>query len=340
MEKPVFRWLHLSDIHMGHGDAEHGWDQTLVLDALRLDLADQVKRQQAPIHAIFVTGDVAFSGTGKKSTEYSEAKAWLSEIATTAGVPTDRVVIVPGNHDVNRAADNDRSTRRLVDSLRNGSEKIDNVLNDPSDHARLAGRMTAFLDFAADFGGRDRSLHFKRCFEVDGLRVWVIGFNTALLASDETDHGKLRLGKRQLGELLVRPPIPEGDLVIALGHHPLRSGWLADEADMEVTLATRTHAYLAGHVHEAGSEWGGSGGGRSFVRVIAGSAHGEQMPAGAIARHGYNYGAIVRGGEGQDAKMRIWPRFWSPKNGDFRHDVDNTLRDRDYAEHTIGLKLR
>ena len=39
----LFAWLQVSDIHAGHGDAAHGWDQKLVLETLREDAAEQIR---------------------------------------------------------------------------------------------------------------------------------------------------------------------------------------------------------------------------------------------------------------------------------------------------------
>ena len=49
----LFRWIHISDIHMGHGDVAYGWDQRLVLDELKRDIARQLKAQpEPPVDAI------------------------------------------------------------------------------------------------------------------------------------------------------------------------------------------------------------------------------------------------------------------------------------------------
>ena len=59
MDETLFGWIHLSDIHFGHGDASHGWDQDLVMAALRRDIAG--KPAPVRVDAIFVTGDIAFA---------------------------------------------------------------------------------------------------------------------------------------------------------------------------------------------------------------------------------------------------------------------------------------
>jgi hypothetical protein len=336
----LFRWIHLSDIHVGHGDAEHGWDQKLVMDALRRDIAAQVKKDHSPIDAIFVTGDIAFSGAGRSPTEYAEAKAWLLALASDAGVTPSQIFVVPGNHDVNRAADKDRNTKRLLESLRNGSDKIDTALADKSDRALLASRMAAYLAFAADFAPADaeeRLFWVHRLSALDGLRVRIIGLNTALLAADDQDQGKLRLGHEQLGKALREPAIGEGELVMVLSHHPFRNGWLMDEKDVDAWVRNHTHVHLSGHVHEAESEQARSGAGGTFLRVVAGSAHGDQLPPGVPASHGYSFGAAVRVDD--QLKIRIWPRKWSPRNASFRVDADNVPDGEKLAEHDVRVSL-
>jgi predicted MPP superfamily phosphohydrolase len=337
METTLFRWIHLSDIHVGHGDAEHGWDQKLVMDALRRDIAAQVKKDQAPIDAIFVTGDIAFSGAGRRDTEYVEAKAWLTGVAAEAGVKPSQIFVVPGNHDVNRAADKDRNTKRLVDGLRGGRDKIDAALADRNDRALLAGRMKAYLAFAADFapaGLEERLFWVHRREAQGGLRVRLVGLNTALLAADELDHGNLYLGREQLHLALQEPPIEEGELVMVLSHHPIQNGWLGDERDVDSWIRNRAHVHLSGHVHEAASEQARSGGGGAFVRIVAGSVHTEK---GETTGHGYSFGAAVRAGN--QLKVRIWPRKWSAKNASFRLDADNVPEGETFAQHDLHVKL-
>src|SRR5580700_1451437 len=80
MDETLFAWVHISDIHFGHGDAGHKWDQGLVLERLRLDLPAAMKLGAPRPDAILVTGDVAFSGGPD---EYAKADAWLRELGTT-----------------------------------------------------------------------------------------------------------------------------------------------------------------------------------------------------------------------------------------------------------------
>jgi Calcineurin-like phosphoesterase/TIR domain len=352
----LFRWIHLSDIHVGHGDKEHGWDQKLVMDVLRKDVAQQVEKGHAPVDAILVTGDIAFSG-GKSPAEYPEARMFFEEIARAAGVTKRRgeqnlpdlarVFLVPGNHDVDRSKDGDRDTKRLVTSLRKGEDKLDSALDHGGDRGKLAARMAAYLELAKDFapfcsrltGAPEDRLWWVNSIEArEGLRVRLVGLNTSLLASGDDDQGKLRLGKRQLSDALLRDGLGgDGELVMVLSHHPLTGGWLADQGEADGWIRNHTHVHLSGHVHDASSEEARSGAGGSFLRVVAGSAHGERLPPGVPASHGYSFGAVVR--DGGRLALRIWPRKWSPRNASFRVDSDNVPDGETCADHDLAVRL-
>src|SRR6266478_5924107 len=75
----AFGWLHLSDIHFGHGRAGTHIDQGLVLDRLVSDLRALQTRNVPRPQSVLVTGDVAYSG-GSKPREYENASSWLGEL--------------------------------------------------------------------------------------------------------------------------------------------------------------------------------------------------------------------------------------------------------------------
>jgi predicted MPP superfamily phosphohydrolase len=334
----LLRWIHISDIHMGHGGVPGQWDQELVLQQLLRDVGRQPK--DPPVDLVFVTGDVAqMGGASKRFDEYGKATAWLSQVAAAVGVPRDRVFVVPGNHDVDRGVDTaDPAVGALVADLRAGKIELDAALADPALRAMLARRMEKYAAFSRGFAdpGGD-GLFWSRSFKAkSGLPVRLVGLNTSLLAADNFDHGKLRVGLGQLAEALRG--VTDEELVIALGHHPATGGWLADEARIAGHLKGSVHALLTGHVHLSDAEQTRSGGGTTFLRVVAGSAHGDAMPEGIPAGHGYNFGAVVRTDRG-GAAVRIWPRRWVEKDGEFRVDKDSTPDRADFSEHPLPARL-
>ncbi|HLL46432.1 MAG TPA: protein kinase, partial [Longimicrobiaceae bacterium] len=220
------------------------------------------------------------------------------------------------------------------------------ALADSAALAQLRARQANYLAFAEGFAPACRTdadapgakLYWRHTLEVDGgLRIRIVGLNTALLAADEavfeSDQGRLGLGTRQLSAAFTEPEVAPDEVVIVLSHHPLRDHWLADETDAARWIRSHAHLHLSGHVHEAASERAGSGGGTALVSIAAGAVHGEKTPRGYPARHGYSFGALAaRAGT---LKVCVWPRMWSDANKDFRLDVDNVPPNETYAEHDL-----
>ncbi len=143
-EEALFSWIHLADLRAGDETGPRRWDQERVLGELRADIARWKDWGWPAPDAILVTGDVAFSGA---AAEYATARRWLLEVAGSVGLGPDRVFVVPGSQDVDRSADQDRDTRRLVSSLRAGDDRLDDAFHDPGDRRRLAARIEHYLAF-------------------------------------------------------------------------------------------------------------------------------------------------------------------------------------------------
>jgi predicted MPP superfamily phosphohydrolase len=342
MDGTLFGWIHISDIHFGQPGAAHGWDQVLVLDQLREDLA-RARALGAPApDAILVTGDIAFSG---REGEYEKATAWLLDLAKAAGLGPGQVFVIPGNHDVDRSVDKRFDVGPLVKTLRAG-DPIDSVLDDPKGRELLAERMRHYLRFAAKFAPAclapsapaEGELFWVRSLAGrGGLTVRLCGLNTSLLCSADPDEKKLQLGMHQLTSA-IRAPAAPGELVVVLTHHPLRD-WLSDGRKADEWLMSRAHLHLSGHVHEADSEQARHGAGTGLVRVAAGAAHEAAMPEAWIpSSHGYNFAAVVRGEQGR-LRLRIWPRRWAEKSKSFRVDADTVGDGERHAEHDLAATL-
>ncbi len=342
--KPLLSWLHLSDLHFGHGNTGHRYDQQRVLAALTDDVRRQVSnRLLAQPDLILITGDVAFSGgdlnRAPVEDEYQHAAHWLATLAGSLNVPDHHIVLVPGNHDVQRSADRDPATKTLVEALRSGTRSIDDAFHEPADLAHLLTRQAKYRAFASRYARplSEGASWATYSLTVRDFSVRLLGLNTALLAADDQDQGRLRVGERMLTELLSgRSPAAEStELVLSLSHHPLAGGWLADEATVKKWLRRHVHCHLAGHVHEAESESARSGAGTEWLCITAGAAHAEPMPQGVPAGHGYNIAAVIETSTGM--KLRIWPRKFSDPNADFRPDIDKVNPQTLYADHDLRL---
>ncbi|CAG1010500.1 hypothetical protein ANRL4_04202 [Anaerolineae bacterium] len=160
--------LHISDLHL-KALAEGGvpFDQN---QAYRLFLKD-VKKQSGlafhPLQAIIVAGDISFQ-CGKNS--FDQAYHLLTDLANDLKVPLERVVLVPGNHDVNRSTA--RATVNSLDAMQSGNtawfSKFDN-----------------YLEFTHRFYGEPAFSLDKlyRLFTFDD-RLAIVAFNSCLVEGD------------------------------------------------------------------------------------------------------------------------------------------------------------
>ena len=325
-EEILFSWVHLSDLHALHGGAGERHDQHSVLRALTEDLKLAVEREGCPRpSALFFTGDIANRG-GADAREYEEAGKHLRELAEAAGCP-GQIFVVPGNHDVRRSTD--KVGLAAVNQIRGGNEDVDGALADQGMRAILEGRLSGYLEVVRTLRPNFATIEsWTETVPAGGLSVRIVGLNTALLANDDNDRGKLRVGRGQL-QHLDRAPRPQ-ELVVVLSHHPATDGWLADEKSVGTRISMRAHVHLSGHTHEqdaiarlvAGAE-------HPHVAITAGATHGDDD------QHGYNFATIVHTGGGE-VELRVYPRRWSKKQERFHSESDRTARGKDHASFKLG----
>jgi 3',5'-cyclic AMP phosphodiesterase CpdA len=317
----VFAWLHLSDVHFGHGDEAHRWSQEQVVNSLIDDIRTCIERRPDPAprpQALFLTGDVAFKGAAN---EYHAAAEWLRKLTRVVGLTRRDVYVVPGNHDVQRTSDRERQAWRLLQSLRSVPSSITEALQDPQDRALLTERFGNYLRFAKQFSpasraaqsGAEQWLFWRHLLTpVADLSVRLIGLNTALLCNDDHDEGRLGLGTWQ-ADMAGRVP---NEIVIVLAHHPFT--WLGDYASPHVrAIEASADLVLSGHIHVPERRKTTLGSGAERIDLVAGAVHGEKDSR----EQGYRITAIVRRGDGFE--IRDWPRRWSLSRQRYERDSDN-----------------
>jgi 3',5'-cyclic AMP phosphodiesterase CpdA len=328
---PLFTWVHLSDLHFGHGDPAHAQDQRLILSELLNDLRTFPHASGLKPEAILVTGDVAFSG---KRREYDDASAWFGKICDALSIPLDQVFMVPGNHDVERC-EYEQGEYFLVTYMRTQGA-IDVALMEPKKRKSLIRRIHNFLTFANQFAkvGDDVAWVHELKREHD-ITIRLAGFNTSLLCDDDQDHKKLQLGNTPLTTAFASATSGPNQVVMVMTHHPFE--WLKDEEKASSFVSSHAHVHLHGHIHRLQTLGLRSGTGTGLIRIVSGPGHGEAVPG--RPNHGYNVGRLLLA---QDKRIRleVWPRVWSPEKSRFRTDVDSVPTHRECSLHTVSVALQ
>lgn len=91
----MIRWLHISDLHFNNDD--------MSTIALREELPSFLTRNNITCDYVFCTGDIRTANANPNHFT-DEAANYLICICQAVGVTSDRLFIVPGNHDVDREA--------------------------------------------------------------------------------------------------------------------------------------------------------------------------------------------------------------------------------------------
>ena len=122
-------YIHLSDIHFGqetgsdvytHDDVK----ECVIADVATLKVATGIER----MHGVIVTGDVAFSG---KRSEYNSAAHWLDRLTQVMGCEKTDVIVVPGNHDIDRCRITPPAKLMLGHLQEGGVNELECFLKDP-----------------------------------------------------------------------------------------------------------------------------------------------------------------------------------------------------------------
>lgn len=298
-------WLHISDWHQTASD----FDRRLVAKRLLEDIQNRtaISRDLEKIDLIIFSGDVANTG---KAAEYEMAVQQLFKpLMKCAGLGDNgwsRILIVPGNHDL------DRLQRNAI------PEKLIASLMDPSNPAKKRKAVNGYLEDAltrrvllspfANFsellfhrvGATPRYLQHSepeyfqtRIFNEGGRSIGLAGFNSAWMCGinmdsrgKANDYGNLIIGEPPIDSALDQ--IGSADIRIAVMHHPL--SWLVDfDRDfVEEQFYDKCHFVLHGHqhlprVHVIGSTIG------ETVNIPAGTIYNRRFESNPRYANSYNF---------------------------------------------------
>ncbi len=314
----VFRWIHLSDFHMGG-------NQNLVWPNIRQEFRNDLKLLKAkaggPLNAVFFTGDHVFSGL---KTEFENLSKELPKLFDNY----EKLIFlsVPGNHDLVRP-DEDEAHSLTLQRWFEHPGVWNAFWKDPSSGYRSLV-YKAFENYeqyintstAHQLNGLKKGIipgDFAATLTAGGFKIGVVGLNTSFLHLAKGDfQGKLALRIEQLAAVCGED-YPEWcqmhDICFLLTHHP--TDWLhpAVQSHMqtEIAPANRFFLHLYGHMHQNVMRGVARGGGRMRTQIQAASLfgcneYGENQKK-SPRTHGYVMGELSESG-GQRT-WRIWPRI-------------------------------
>ena len=252
-----FTLLHLSDPQFGKNHrfgnlaAGDGPDATFdtLFERLRLDLED-LKKDAVP-DLIAVSGDLAEWGT---KGEFADALAFLVRLSECTGIPRERIILVPGNHDINRSLCEAHFLQ----------QKGEDEAPVPPYWPKWKHYAWLFEQFYGTSGGASFTEREPWTFyEIEEYNLVVAALNSTISESHlDGDHfghvgeAQLRCFAERLAEYAAR-----GWFRIGVIHHNPERGAVQDEEnlrdvdDLRRILAPSLNLLLHGHTHESGASY-------------------------------------------------------------------------------------
>lgn len=261
--RDTLTWLHISDIHF-HPRTD--WRDSIVRTGL-LEYLKAIFAADSSLRPdlVFCTGDIAYGETGFSPLvdQYTQASTFFDDLLSTCGregtpLSRDRLYVVPGNHDVDRAAVNSDAQNTLVNWARDPEahvKEINQRFNDRSKEFQDAVRrldeysqfVTRDLPHQRDDGGRQQ---YALVIPVDGLKVGIAGFNSAWSCAGPEDDRSIWLAAEWQFNA-AHTVVGNAEVRIGLIHHPV--DWLneSERRFVRERISRQFHFWLHGHSHDA-----------------------------------------------------------------------------------------
>ena len=321
-------YVHLSDIHFGQEKGSEIYVHDDVKECLIEDVA--TRKGAAGIEqmdGVIVTGDIAFSG---KKSEYDCAAQWLDRLTQEIGCDKTDVLVVPGNHDIDRDRITPLAELMLGRVVEGGADELERFLaEDPQATELLYDKFDDYRDFAEGYGCplvSDGGVAVRREVAIAPGRVLrFVGLNSALLCTGRhSDEGKLLIGGRQ--HVLPRR---EGQELVVLCHHPLRS--LQDGESVGRYIRSRARVHIYGHVHEPSAVVESHVKDADLLTMSAGAAVPPNTEDGY--QYTYNLLSFEWDASTEDLKIEITPRTWNEQ--ETRFDADTRQFGTNQVQHVL-----
>ena len=230
----ILKIVHISDLHVKESSK----------DELKIRLKaffDDVEKQCRPDFLV-VSGDLAFSGKEEEYELVEELvfKPFLSRFS----LDPVRIVICMGNHDVDREEVDSLIRDGVLAQLTKSLCAVESV-----QYQKYAQSWSAFSRCASRYSIGENSLFGTSIFDVDGIKVGFVSYNSALVCFDrDVQKEDLYLTKEQIKG--VPDELEACAIRIGIMHHPLE--WLNSvERDVVIPdLKHKTPILLTGHMHD------------------------------------------------------------------------------------------
>ena len=250
-------WLQLSDIHYNpQGDNSMSLHmRERLLEFLSSEIIDKYGK----IDKLFITGDLRFApAQDDEETNAQIISDFIMDVARAINISsTEDIIIVPGNHDLNRKYFGRRHiiTGVKKEYISSGQGSFDEVL------PLLTDGFGFLFSVYSKLYGDQKSKEIKNGLIINPHRILILDkysillLNTSILCGENKEEGSIIVGQKYVVEALQDIKRINKKPVIALGHHGMRM--LEPSERVQIQNIFRDYGvvvYLCGHEHEIWNE--------------------------------------------------------------------------------------
>jgi 3',5'-cyclic AMP phosphodiesterase CpdA len=280
---PQFRLLHLSDLHWdGRAEGEAEREQGAIFDALEVRLG--AEQQVRPVDAVCITGDLAYHHPAEDLPDVRRRINGILAATVGRGNP-DRLLIVPGNHDL--AWKEPFEKKELERRPWQGYLDLYQEIYFGQKH--ICARMEAWntVEGRFDLSARKDALRWHVQLRDPPLNV--LGLVSPSESPDLQGLGEVSQAQLQWIKAAWSAPPAFGEVRVALLHHNLFSvislsrhdeKTLVQRAGEVVHALTRGHGHLVLNGHTHTSNLLSHRAARSSMRGLATAGHLTAVSAG------------------------------------------------------------
>ena len=193
------KWVVLSDLHMKFNNFDSS--------QARKKLIEELEKKKGSISFVLITGDCFLKNDG----DLTEILGYLAQLANACGIEKDKVILCPGNHDIEREI---KKRKSAISKYREDGKTL------PDIEVALLGH-GKFKELHALAIGEEYKPFNIKC--VDNFRI--ITVDSCLLSLDDMDYGHLNVNFPELFNLEIED---DSKINIVIMHHGVE--WLQPEA--------------------------------------------------------------------------------------------------------------
>lgn len=240
----MIRWLHISDLHLGNDDMS----SSRMRDKLLTILTEKIGHMDY----VFLTGDIRTANM--KDNRFTQGMAdFIKDVCSHCGIGTERLFIVPGNHDINRDIAGRDDAIRKVKFERKGyyDSKSGKINND--DLAAIWRGQEDFRNFLSLLYSPEQLANYENQlapnFVVETDDFNIIHLDTTVTYTKGQEAHDLIIGTKYLYEIVKT--LNKKKPSILLTHYPIIS-LLQDEKNevSNILLENGVRLWLCGHEHD------------------------------------------------------------------------------------------